>query len=415
MRPTEHFALAKIFSVRGALLLALGCCLPESDSPAQPAHVPTQIASSSTHLRPLVVEVGMSHGHNWPTPTKPRILGEFERQDALLIACNELLDDHPELFAEIVRHTHETVPVIALVSDGDQAANARQLLETTMSPFGHVRFAEIPHDTMWIRDYGPMILSASRKAAPILLDAGYNLDRREDDRVPARLAPLLGIRRVAVPFPVEGGNLLSNGQGLGISTQVLLDPELVPDAARRPAIKRIARLYGFEQLVLLEPLEGEPTGHIDMFAAFVSETAVVVGSYTPAQDPHNAAVLDRNADLLASITTRRGRLRVVRVPMPSHDDGVWRTHTNVVFANGVLLMPIYPGRDAAGRAHAMAAFGDELPGWHIVGIDASRIIESHGALHCMCMNLGGLGRLPELPQPQAHPRAVRHAQPSEAF
>ena len=36
MRPTEHFALAKIFSVRGTLLLAVGCCLPESDSPAQP-------------------------------------------------------------------------------------------------------------------------------------------------------------------------------------------------------------------------------------------------------------------------------------------------------------------------------------------------------------------------------------------
>jgi agmatine/peptidylarginine deiminase len=151
---------------------------------------------------------------------------------------------------------------------------------------------------------------------------------------------------------------------------------------------------------MLESLVGERTGHVDMFATFTSPTTVLVGAYTEEQDPDNAAILDRNAARLSQVRTSQGPLRVVRIPMPPHDNNTWRTYTNVVYANGVVLVPIYPSLDHAGRRLALEIFSKELPTWKVVGIDATEIIEIDGALHCMTMNLGAIGQLPAFPEPR---------------
>ena len=64
--------------------------------------------------------------------------------------------------------------------------------------------------------------------------------------------------------------------------------------------------------------------------------------------------------------------------MPPKNDGVWRTYTNVVYANGVLLVPIYPGTDEQGQFHALATFAELLPGWRIVGVNSNKLIEFDG-------------------------------------
>ncbi len=141
-----------------------------------------------------------------------------------------------------------------------------------------------------------------------------------------------------------------------------------------------------------------------MFALFISRNTVVVGEYDPRVDPENAAILDRNADYLAKLQTSSGAMRVVRLPMPAHDDGIWRTYTNVIFANGALLVPIYDDADAMEQRQALSTYRELLPRWEIIGVNASRIIGSNGALHCISMNLGPLGRLPKFPRP--HTRAA---------
>ena len=44
--------------------------------------------------------------------------------------------------------------------------------------------------------------------------------------------------------------------------------------------------------------------------------------------------------------------------MPPHDDGRWRTYTNVVYANGTLLVPTYPGFCPELDAEALAVYLD---------------------------------------------------------
>ena len=332
-----------------------------------------------------------------------RLPGEFEPQRGLLFSCHELLDDSPELFVEMVRLLHHRIPLIALVSNEEELLQAKSLLSDHTIPLHQLRFLEVEHDTMWVRDYGPMILETDA-GFPVLLDAGYSEERDGDDRVPAEMAALLKIQRVPVPYVIEGGNLLTNGKRLAIMTGQICDDAIQTPEDHEQFLRVFRQLYGMEEVVVLEALVGEPTGHVDMFATFTSADTVFVGSYQVEEDAENAAILDRNAARLAEVETASGPLQVIRIPMPTHKDGVWRTYTNVVYANGQVLVPIYPSVNDDLQALALSAFRAALPGWQIDGIDASELIESNGALHCITMNLGPIGPLPVFPEPDERPR-----------
>jgi agmatine/peptidylarginine deiminase len=148
----------------------------------------------------------------------------------------------------------------------------------------------------------------------------------------------------------------------------------------------LSKYYGFRQVSLLKPLLSEPTGHIDMFATFVAPNLVVVGQYDPKVDPVNADILDENAAVLAKGRTSFGPLRVVRIPMPSNHGGIWKTFTNVIYANGTLIMPTY-GTDLEAQKEAMGIYSRLLPDWEIVGVDATTVIKQRGSLRCLSINI----------------------------
>ena len=207
-----------------------------------------------------------------------RLPGEFEPQRGLLFSCHELVDDSPELFVEMVRLLHHRIPLIALVTNEEEFLQSKSLLSDHAIPLHQIRFLEVEHDTMWIRDYGPMILETDA-GFPVLLDAGYSVDRPCDDLVPAEIAPLLKIPRVPVPYVIEGGNLLTNGKRLAIMTGQVGDDAIQSPEDHEQFLRVFGELYGMEEVVVLEALIGEPTGHVDMFATFTSADTVFVGSY----------------------------------------------------------------------------------------------------------------------------------------
>lgn len=322
-----------------------------------------------------------------------RLPGEFESQGGLLLGCHELAAHVPEVFADVVRACGPRVPIVALVRDRHDWQLAQHVLAARSIAASQLRYVLASHDTMWARDYGPLIVE-QRGGPPLVIDAEYDVDRARDDRVPSALSRYLGLALIAADLEIAGGNLLSNGQGLCVATNQLLERNLHRAGDEETLAERLTELVGCRRMVLLEPLAGEPTGHVDMFVTFTSANTVVVASCDAAVDPVNAALLDRNAQRLAALDTPAGPLEVVRLPLPPHDDGTWRTYTNVVYANGVLLVPIYPGLDAAGQHRALATFSRLKPHWQVRGIDARRLARLGGALHCVVMNLGPIGALP---------------------
>lgn len=323
-----------------------------------------------------------------PRPTARILPAEFSRQEGVLITWDANDEGMQEAMIEIVSAAWQHVSFYVLVPNIAAEGHVVRELRARNVPRRAVKFLNVPTDSVWTRDFGPQVV-LQRNGGSCMVDCDYGHgDRVGDDLVPAAIAPTLGMSTLRPPITADGGNIQTNGRGLALTTTSILDHNV--DRQYTPEkVSRVFRdYYGIEDLVFLEPLAGESTGHVDMFAVFVSDDTVVVGQYDPRQDPVNAELLERNVARLQRVRGPNGDpLRIVRVPMPPHDEKIWRTYTNVLFANGTLLVPKYPQLDPHGHAVSVATYRKLLPGWNVVGIDCSRIIEWGGAIHCMTMNL----------------------------
>jgi agmatine/peptidylarginine deiminase len=335
----------------------------------------------------------------------PTVPAEFERHDAILLSWNADDEGVEEAMTAVVAAVYRNLQVIVLTPDEEYLRGAMRCFSLAGIPQAAIRYVRADVDTIWTRDYGPASLR-SADGTTVYLDADYETGTRShDDELAGAIGPVLGMPTIQVPLTIEGGNLLSNGRGLCLATTKLRDANLARGYTE-PQFRTLLRdVYGFNEIAFLEPLHGEPTGHIDMFATFAAANVVMVGEYDPEIDPVNAAVLDRNAERLSAIWTPWGRLRVVRVPMPPSTPEVWRTYTNVLYANGTLLVPSYPGVTPHLEAEALTTFQHLLPEWRIVPVDCNQLIALGGGVHCVTLNLSRIGRLPrpidprDLPEP----------------
>lgn len=314
--------------------------------------------------------------------------GEFEPQAALALGFNGLLSSMPKLVVDLVDALVEHIPLIGIVNNEEQRRHAITLLCDWGLPAHLLTFVCFPVEGMWVRDYGPAFVRQP-DGATTLIDAEYGMtgERPNDDRVAAQFASLLRLPVTRVPMMLEGGNVLSNGRGLCLTTTML---EYVNSHCGRNQAAIFAMLrqyYHFDSGIVLKRLTGEPTGHIDMFATFVTPNVVVMGQYDPAVDPVNADTLNYNAAYLTQLQTAAGPMKVVRIPMPSNRGNVWRTYTNVIYANGILLVPSYGKEEQATLEQALRVYADLLPGWTIKTVDASQLILRQGALRCLSLHI----------------------------
>ncbi|MGH7200700.1 MAG: agmatine deiminase family protein [Planctomycetaceae bacterium] len=362
------------------------------------------MAAAAEFSQPLVV----------PADPPPVVLpGEFERQDAILLGWEAADDTVQTVLLNIISQVWRRVPIVMMVGTTQEQQDALAAMQRAGVPPRAVRFVQLPYDTVWTRDYGPLIVRLS-DGRSLFTDTEYErYERPLDDDVPVALAVKLGGTSVPVPLRIEGGNLLSNGAGLCLTTYKVLDDNAGRGYDERNVQQIVEEYYGGRQLVFLEPLAGEMTGHVDMFCTFTGTDTVVVGEYPPEADPENAAVLDRNAELLSSVVTPRGPLRVVRIPMPPRSGALWRTYTNVLYANGCVLVPVYPGVDPIGQNNALAVYRRLMPGWTVIGVDCRDVIKLGGAVHCLTRNLASLQRL--APIRPVSPRVARAETERPAF
>jgi agmatine/peptidylarginine deiminase len=312
---------------------------------------------------------------------------DFEKQSAILLGFNELYPYHPRVLFELCAALIDKIALVGIVEDEEQRKQVITLLCDWGLPAHLLHFVSLPVKGMWVRDYGPAFVRG-RDGSITILDAEYlEIDRREDDKAPSELAALLRLPVSPVPLICEGGNLLSNGQGLCVSTTALAARNAQRGYSPQMVCDVLGKYYRFRQVTLLKALLSEPTGHIDMFATFVSPNVVVVGQYDPKIDPVNADILDENARILSQVRTAFGPLRVVRIPMPSNRGGIWKTFTNVIYANGTLIMPTYGASELEAQKEAMATFSRLLPDWEVVGVDATTVIKQRGSLRCVSINI----------------------------
>jgi agmatine deiminase len=320
-----------------------------------------------------------------------RLPADWEHSGVLLLSCDELVEHHPRVFTDLIAAARGSATLLGLTADAKQRRDARQLLQADNLPPDSVRFLTMRTNTMWVRDYGPLTVRG-RDGTPLLIDMEYPSmqhmqSRRVDDLVPMYLGKVLGLPVVSAPLRSDGGNLLTNGEGLCVASTALLGDNARRGYERTDVQRVLADCTGCQRTVFLEPLRGERTRHADMFVCFLAADLAVVAQCDPALDAVNARRLDAAAAKLTGMPTSRGPMKVHRIPMPPRRNGRWRTYTNVLFAGDKLLVPTYSHVKPSLQQEALDVYRRLLPGRTIVAINADTLADKNGSLHCIALNL----------------------------
>ena len=302
----------------------------------------------------------------------------FDIASAILGEQNLLLSCEDSITLERVRTRLEKI--------ADQS-------ETTLMTF------EVPADDTWARDHGP--IGVLRDSIPVLLDFTFNAwgDKyasNKDNLINQALAEhgaFSGTALERVDFVLEGGSIESDGQGTLLTTEHCLLQETRNQQLTKSDIEAsLKRELGVSRVLWLSAgyLQGDDTdAHIDTLARFVDINTICYVSCDDPRDPHFQP-LQQMALQLADFRTSEGKpYRLVPLPMPSpaynnDKERLPATYANFLITNHSILLPTYGClQDEA----AVAILDKCFPDRKIVPINCLPLIEQHGSLHCVTMQL----------------------------
>lgn len=301
------------------------------------------------------------------------------------MGCGQLIRRYPQTFVDLVTLLHERIDIVGIVAP-EFVRLGEILLGTARLQKNSVKFVSGQTSAMWVRDFSP-IGALKRNGERAFLKFQHNHMRNRDDLVAGEVfRSQLSGRFREIPLNLEGGNLLTNGAGFGISSKTII----TQNSARMTHSEIgdiLDRKAGVRQWACATPLNAERTGHIDLLATFLNPNLVAIAEANPDDDPNNTAILNDLAGALQGLRTGAGEMNVVRLPMPYSGDTHFRSFNNVIFANGLVVIPAYPGTDAKLTLRTKDHFREWMPDWEIAMVDCDEIATKGGSLHCLTMNV----------------------------
>lgn len=314
-----------------------------------------------------------------PVAAEPTLVlpGEFEPVERVLIGWEQSNWELLDYFTNLALAITEEADLVVVGEQSDRDELISYLVAAGVPP-ERIDRIDAPLDTMWMRDYGPVYVRAA-DGERVVVDLPYALgDRTRDDELPATVAAHERRPHLRVKLPVEGGHIQADGAGRCVLTDdVVVNAALDFGMPLQELQGRLRRTFGCRQIVYVPSLEGEETGHLDVFALVTGPGRILVGRYPRAQDPENAELLDVGAELL-----EEAGFEVTRIPMPSHRRRyVFRTYTNALILDGAVLVPVYR-ETARYEAEALRVLAEAFPGRRIVPIEADAPMDLAGAVHC---------------------------------
>ena len=243
----------------------------------------------------------------------------------------------------------------------------------TISRFQPVKILDdlkIPHDDIWIRDYGPFFVEDK------IVSYEFNAWGEKfppwdlDNEVPDKIAEFMKLPIKKYPWILEGGAVEFNGDKLCLTTAPCLfgnnrnskekEKEFLNDLQESFSIKSLK--------ILPKGLDGDHTdGHIDNLARFVAKNHVVMAEGFEQEKKEIETWLGEHYEA--------AKVDVLSLPptLPA-------SYMNFIFVNGGLLVPIY---NCKNDFAALEYFKKTFPDREVIGIDCTTPIEEGGSLHCL--------------------------------
>jgi agmatine deiminase len=271
-------------------------------------------------------------------------------------------------------------PVTMIANPGADAAAARSACTAG------VDVLELPLDDSWLRDCGPIYVldeDDRRVAVHFRFNAwGERFSPWDHDAAVGRLvAEALGDDVRPAPIVLEGGSILSDGQGTLLTTeQCLLAPNRNPALSRAEIEAALVDHLGVSRVVWLGRglVEDRDTdGHVDLIAAFTPEGGVLLQTVDPG-NPNRENCLE-NARRLSD-----AGLSVTLMPFLPYSEvageEVAVSYLNLYICNGGVIVPVC---GAASDPDALALIGAAYPGREIVPVPGAVLAYGGGGPHCI--------------------------------
>jgi agmatine deiminase len=271
-------------------------------------------------------------------------------------------------------------PVTMIANAGADARAARDACSAA------VEIVQLPLDDSWLRDSGPIYTyddDGVRLAVHFAFNAwgGKFTSWGRDAEVGGLIAQRLGDRVVTSPLVLEGGSILTDGDGTLLTTeQCLLHPNRNPSLSRAEIEAELSLRLGVDRFVWLGHglVEDRDTdGHVDLIAAFTGRGQVLL--QTVPEGNANYDNCRENVDRLGA-----AGLAVTELPLLPYVEVAGETiaasYLNLYICNGAVIVPV-AGVDT--DAQALSIVADAYPGREVIGVPGTVIAYGGGGPHCI--------------------------------
>lgn len=343
--------------------------------------------------------------------TTSRILpAEWHPQDAILLTWPHIqsawkpnLDHVEQTYLDLVSKISHYQRLIIQLHPAVDPITLVHRLNAMAADVSNCHFVELVSDDTWARDHGP--ITVLENGQPVSLNFRFNgwggkFPADNDNRLTEQMhqRSILSASE-SIDWVLEGGSIESDGHGsLLTTTACLLNNNRNGPVSRSAMETSLSQWFGCQQVLWLEHgyLEGDDTdAHIDTLARFAPERVIVFQGCKDTADPHYEALAAMKAEL-EQMTDRDGhpyRLVELPLPLPKYAEDGHRlpaTYANFLICNRQVIVPIY---DDPSDQEAISIIASVFPDHFVTGVNALPLIEEHGSIHCITMQLpkGSIG------------------------
>jgi agmatine deiminase len=249
-----------------------------------------------------------------------------------------------------------------------------------------VEVVSLALDDSWLRDSGPIYTydDSRRLAVHFRFNAwGEKFEGWEHDAEVGRLiAEHLGDPVRDVPLVLEGGSILTDGQGTLLTTEeCLLNPNRNPELDRAAIEVALSAALGIDRFVWLGRglVEDRDTdGHVDLIASYVAPGRVLLQT-VPEANPNFEHCQENLRRLTAA------GLEVLELPLLPYatvaDEPVAASYLNLYICNRAVIVPVSGSPDSDERA--LRIIEQALPGRELVPVPGLILAYGGGGPHCI--------------------------------
>jgi len=306
---------------------------------------------------------------------------EFERIEGVII--NYGAEKNFGIPYSIISEISEDVEVITIVDSLSQQNDVEILFQNNEIDLSHCSFLIAPSNSYWTRDYGPFFIFNETAGEMEVVDFKYNRPRLYDNAIPSEYASYQNFTIKYMDLKHSGGNYMTDGQGISISTDLVETENL--DLTHSDIEEIVNNYLGINTYYMVPDVNGEYIEHIDCWAKFLSPEVILIREV-----PKTHSQYDEIEDAVNYFETQKScygnNYEIVRVFNPNNEP-----YINSLILNDKVLIPM---KGTQWDDEAIEAYENAMPGYEIIGFSATEYNWlSTDAIHCRIKEIPDRGML----------------------